>query len=274
MYAYDENAVLPSKIQHTLYALNPGFESAFNAALGAYYHTPPQESTTANVAKAVLRQQAGTGLLSQILGLPNYEAGSTRETEKMFERKKIINDFLDYYNKYGLTGERLITHSKPVSREGQSKARAFGIEELPPEIAGLSQSPPKNELYMQLANDFANRVRKDKLEGLKTAQRLWTDATQHIQVMRSIDPGNDSTWRQQLAQRPTMVRYLQQNGVDINDRVAVRNALERYRQNTAKYYNYIIDKIERDYSQKMGQPIKIEDLNPREPWYSKLNATP
>jgi hypothetical protein len=151
-------------------------------------------------------------------------------------------------------------------------ARQQGLERLPRDIAGLSQPEPKNELYKMFAKDLLNRTRKDTVQGYKTLLDFWKDSTQQIQTMRHNDSANDPTWQQQLQQRPQMMSFLQRHGVDTTNRIDVRNYLEGYRQNVARTINNNIDKIEADYSRRMGQPIKLQDLDPHKPWHSSLQV--
>jgi hypothetical protein len=280
LYAKDQNSTLPEKLQRTLYALNPGFVAAMTKAYSAAAHTPRSEDdpwgTSWEMAKNAMgagtRQMLGTGLASNIADQRNIASGMTRESEKMFERKKVLDGLVEYAAKYGTTGERQIGREKPLSKAGEQMARQQGLERLPRDIAGLSQPEPKNELYKMFAKDLLNRTRKDTVQGYKTLLDFWKDSTQQIQTMRHNDSANDPTWQQQLQQRPQMMSFLQRHGVDTTNRIDVRNYLEGYRQNVARTINNNIDKIEADYSRRMGQPIKLQDLDPHKPWHSSLQV--
>src|SRR5258706_5896407 len=88
--------------------------------------------------------------------------------------------------------------------------------------------------------------------------------------MQNIDYGNMVTWKKEIPARPTMMNFLQRNNIDPNNPYAVRNILERRRQNVMKYINTKIDQAESILSQQHGRPIKVKDLHP----YEIPGATP
>jgi hypothetical protein len=90
------------------------------------------------------------------------------------------------------------------------------------------------------------------------------DVTKFLRSTRNINAGNYVTWQADLHQprNKELLDHVKEYNVDLKDPIAVRNFLERQRQDIGKHILFAIRGVEEKLSKKFGAPIKVEDLNP------------
>ena len=182
-------------------------------------------------------------------------------------RDQALKRMLQYYNYYGMTGQHFIGSAKPLSRSGEAfVGGTLGLQHPPPESPGLDQKLPTNPLYVTFAKMLHDRFQSDSLEkggmGYKSLWRLYGEWGQGARSLFNIDPGNSTTWQQRIQSRPTVMRELQNAGVNWQNPTAVRNYYENKRHDVARAINSEITAVERQMSEYYKRPIKIEDIDP------------
>jgi len=101
--------------------------------------------------------------------------------------------------------------------------------------------------------------------GFKSLFERYNIATRAIQRINKVNAGNFVTWQDYLLNEGEVTQYLHENKVNIQDPVSVKNFYERQRQDAARVILHTIKAVENDFSKRIGQPIKIEDLKPYGP---------
>jgi hypothetical protein len=135
-----------------------------------------------------------------------------------------------------------------------------------------------DELYIKMKKDALTQSvdpvtgkpsrRKDAVEkdtgaiGIPSAWARYGDYTEKLKRMRPINEGNYVTWQLQLSQRPEELKYLKDNNVDYKSPKAVMNWYQQKRLEAARLILFSIRAVEEDFSQRIGKPIHIEDLDP------------
>ena len=205
-----------------------------------------------------------------LFGYAKTMPGNTQIVNEMFNREQSIHAITDYLRDYGMTGERKILPDKPsqsMERAANARLQAMGlpVQKLPPESFGIGHGPATNPLFTRFAAMLDARMRRAPSKGgtgLPSILERYRSATKDIQELRDTDPGNQVTWLRKLEAKPTVMRALSNANVDHTNPTAVKNFLERYRQDMARAINTTITGIENEISQAVGRPIKIEDLQP------------
>ena len=98
--------------------------------------------------------------------------------------------------------------------------------------------------------------------GFKSLFERYGIATRAIQRINKVNAGNFVTWQDYLLNEGEVTQYLHENKVNIQDPVSVKNFYERQRQDAARVILHTIRSVENDFSKRVGQPIKLEDIQP------------
>lgn len=336
---YDSTQGVDVKIELTLRAIAGGIGEIVGGGAAAFTQTPAEvESRFGNALKEVgTRMVHKTPVLRDVLGMHPPISGNVPIMAELHKKQRAIEGIVNYYNKWGLLGEKDI-NVKPVSKSGgalaQQKLEQAGTlagTQLSPTRPGLAQDIPKNPLYLEGAKMLWQRFKMDApwtdpkdlpgrddtvdprtgkaLSQTKQAKArreerriiaeqrwqaaldegggpmgfrsLWKrygDASEKLRDLQKINKGNVSTWQQRLQARDpeNTLRELTLNNVDITNPDAVRNFYERVRLDVGRVILHEIRKVENDLSNKYGQKIKIEDLDPHKvpDWYLQLMISP
>jgi hypothetical protein len=121
------------------------------------------------------------------------------------------------------------------------------------------------EVHNKFARDALTDSRGNVTVAVSAFQSMWdrfSRYSEHIRRLRKVNEGNQVTWERQLEQEPDQLKFLKDNGVNYKDIRAVRNLYEKKRQDVARVLLFTIRDVENDFSQRLGRPIKLKDLNP------------
>jgi hypothetical protein len=271
---FDQNGGMPNSIELFMRAMAAGIGDIVGTGAAAYATTPKEEGyakAIANTFKAAgKRVVSKTPLVRDVANIHAPVSGNTAITEELFKKQRTLRELEQYYREWtknaGLIGQ------KPRSKEGEAIATAALGERPPSEPAGINQPPPTNPLYALFIEEMHNRFFTDNpyaKNGDPTGAigflSLWNRyglATRQLQRIRKVTDGNNVTWRRELEESPKQLDYLKRNGVDPYNITQVRNFYERQRQDAARVILFTIRDTEREFSQRLGQPFHIEDVNP------------
>jgi hypothetical protein len=267
---YDQNAAMPSTLEGTVRAIAPTIADYIGKGYAAYTHTNQEmDSAVKNgfkeAGRAIIKR---TPIMRDIADMHSNISGNTLASRQAFERDKEINQLASFWKQYGATGKERITKDRPSSKSGDAAATAAVGEHMPPESMGLDQPPPTNPLYLQFMQQVYNATKHDSDRtggsGYRSIWDRYRETTKDIAAMRNIDYGNMVTWQQSMDARPTTLDYLKRNNIDPHNPYAVRNFIERKRQNILKEINTKINQVESTIG------YKLKDLHP----YHLPGATP
>lgn len=271
---FDQSAGLPHSVELYARSIGPGIADVLGQGYSAFANTPDGIARSIqNGLKAVGRRGVEkTPYLRDVLNMHAPMTGNNAITEELFQKQKAIRQLESYYREWD-KGEGLIG-SKPRSKGGEVLAAGKLGERPPSESAGINQPAPTNPLYLMLMQEVHNKFIKDAPftagknpteTGAIGFQSLWNRygiATRQLNRIKKVNEGNNVTWQEELKQRPEQLAYLKRNNVDPTNIREVRNFYERQRQDVARTILYTIKSVEKDFSERIGQPIKIEDINP------------
>lgn len=269
---FDQNGGLPSSAELYLRAIAPGIGDIIGTGYAAYTQTPEGVvNGLKNAATAVAKRGVSkTPLVRDIFNVRAPSVGNTRILDDLFKKQRAIRELERYY-KRNTVNEGLIG-IKPRSQRGEAfVAEIFG-ERPPMQPAGLPQPKPTNPLYNMFMEEVHKKFVKDEPTdrygnetgaiGFLSMWQRFGIATDNLRMLRKINDGNNTTWQQYLAETPEQTNYLRRNNVDPRNLNDVRNFYERQRQYIARTILFVIRGVENDFSERLGKPIKIEDLDP------------
>jgi hypothetical protein len=196
--------------------------------------------------------------------------GNNAITEELFKKQKELSQLDRFYKQ--MTANEGLLRTKPPSQSGAAAAVEKLGERPPSEPAGIEQPQPKNPLYIMFMEELHNKLMKDATvtrKGEPTGaigfQSLWDRyrlATDHLKGIRKVNEGNNVTWQEQMEDKPAQLAFLKKNNIDPDNIRAVRNFYERIRQDAARVILTQIRAVESEFSQRLGKPITLKDLDP------------
>lgn len=271
---YDQTGGLPGAIELYMRAVLPGLGDVIGQGAAAFIQTPESYvSALGNFMRASSRRVVEkTPVLRDTLGIHPPISGNTQISEELYKKQKLIRDLIGFYRTWDPTKGSGLIGRKPRSKEGEIMTQTLLGERPPGEAAGINQPEPTNPLYVKFMEDMYARFAKDApydRKGNETGAvgflSLWNRhgiAARQLARIRKVNEGNYTTWQDELNERPEQVDYLKRNKVDPTNISQVRNFYEKQRQDTAKVILQAIRAGEEDFSKRIGQPFRIENLNP------------
>lgn len=260
---------LPNNIELMVRALAGGIGDVAGAGAVAFTQTPDGivnrfANAGSEMGKRVI---AKAPLIRDIANVRAPMTGNNQVTEALFKKSKALNDLVKYFDKI----EEGEVDTKGASAFGDKVTEKLLGSKVPSEMAGVNQPEPTNMLYKMFAERVRDRVKKDTPDkedatqggiGYKSLWRRYGDATEHLRSLRKVNDGSFVTWQKQLADRPEQLKFLKDNNVDPTNLVQVRNLYEKTRQDTARVLLFAVRAIEKEMSDALGKPVRIEDLDP------------
>lgn len=265
---FDQNSGLPANIELYMRAVAPGLADIFGSGLSAAIQADEGKSRVgAFLSEAGKRVVSKAPITRAITNIQPPATGNTRYTEDLFAKQKAISDLDRFYKDWGLTGGNLNIGAKTArSVEGGKIATDALGQPLPRGAPGMGQPEPTNPLYKMFAQEMHDTFKKDDPKnggiGFQSMWKRYTDATKAIKTVQSVSAGNFVTWQRYLDSVPETKAFLQDAGVDYRNPLAVKSFYESYRQAAAKELLFTIKRVENEFSQRLGRPIKFEDLQP------------
>lgn len=279
---YDQRGGLSANTEGYMRALAPALADIVGNGAAAFIQTPKNSYKTidklgdyvdavgAGVKGAGTRFVQKTPILRDALNLQQPATGNNAITEELFKKSKAIRSLETFYKKWTV-GQGLIGAKAPSIGGEKLAAGQLGPRQ-PAQAAGINQPEPTNPLYNMFIEDMHRKFvtdspldRKGKPQGAVGFRSLWNRysiATQQIDRLRKVNPGNDALWREELDDRPQQLKYLRDNKIDPYNPRAVQNFYERKRQDAARVLLKTIRDVENDFSKRLGRPVKIENLDP------------
>lgn len=266
---------LPGNIELYARAIAPGLSDVVGQGYAAYTQTSKGFiNGLENAAKATgSRAIEKTPILRDITNIKPAMTGNNAITAELMAKNRSLRNLETYYRQW-MIGKGLIG-AKLFSKTGEDEANEWLGVRPNSQAAGINQPPPTNPLYLTFMEDMHNWFVKDATVdkrgkdagdsggfGFRSLWMRYSIAGQQIERLRKVNPGNDATWQEELRTRPEQVKYLKDNGVDPTDVKAVRNHYETKRQDAARVLLHYIRETEKEMSEYIGHPIKIEDLDP------------
>lgn len=289
--AFDQLGGLPKSIEMYIRALTPGFGDLVGSAAAAYTQTAGGVMAgLGNAAKAALRREVQkTPLVRDLFGIKAPAIGTNRISEEYYGRRKVLSELLSYYKTWtaneGLIGVRRnsktgeLAPSPGRSKQGGARATELLGERPPTQAAGLNQPEPTNPLYNMFIQELHTKFQSDTITRSKTDYRgakgeltggigtmsvmdraSWL--SEHINRLRKVNDGNMVTWQRALQAEPEQLRYLKANKVDPMKLNEVRNFYEQQRQNALRILLLSIRETEKDFSNRLGRKVTLEDIRP------------
>ncbi len=277
---FDQTGGMSANLEIMTKALGGGIADVLGVGYAAYTQTPDGfMSALGNAAKeSGKRAVSKAPLIRDVANVHAPMSGNNPVTEELFKKQRFIDQLLRYIggtadkNAKGQISNVFGTpkvNTKAASGAGGQIAEKLLGEVLPSEMAGIQSPNPTNPLYVQFAETFYNKFKKDTPNeegtggiGIRSLWRRYGDATSHLRSLRNINAGNFVTWQQQLAERPEQLARLQKENVDYKNPLAVRNYYEKVRQDAGRAILFAIRSVEHDMSKQLGRPVKLEDLDP------------
>jgi hypothetical protein len=269
---FDQLGGLPPTVELYARALTPGLADVLGTGYSAVAQTPEGYGTALwNGARAIGRRiSEKTPVVRDITGMKPPMTGNNAITEELFKKQKELSQLDRFYKQ--ITANEGLLRTKPPSISGAEEATKILGERPPSEPAGIEQPPPTNPLYKMFMEELHNKLMKDATvtrKGEPTGaigfQSLWDRyrlATDHLKSIRKVNEGNNVTWLDQMEDKPKQLAFLQKNGIDPENIRAVRNFYEKIRQDAARVILTQIRAVESEFSQRIGKPITLKDLDP------------
>jgi len=282
---FDQTGGLPSSLELYTRALGGGIGETLAQAYAAYSQTPEGFfAGLKHAAEAATRVQVRRApIIRDITGIKAPLTGNTEQSQELFAKQKEIDTLAKFYQKWDKEGKFTMPgeiNVEPKSKGGGLVADYLLGPSLSKESPGIDQPEPTNPLYLRFAEEVYNRFRKESplAKGKEPGQgigfgslwRRYGDATAKLERMKNINEGNYVTWQKELSDRPGALKELEDNGVDTSNLRQVKNFYETKRFDAARTILYMIRAVENDFSQQLGQPITLKNLDP----YAKPPPTP
>lgn len=267
---FDQNAGLPANVELYMRAVAPGLADVLGAGISAAIQAEEGKSRVGAFAQeAAKRAISKDPIWRAVTNIQPPATGNTRITEELFAKQKAISDLDTFYKNWGLTGGPLELKGRIPGARSQAGNQivkdALG-NPLPRGAPGLGQPEPTNPLYVMFAKELHDKFKKDDPKnggiGFQSMWKRYTEASTAIQTTQKIGAGNFVTWQRYLDTVPDTKQFLMDAGVDYKNPTAVRSFYESYRQAAAKQILFTIRAVEQEFSQRLGQPIKLEQLEP------------
>jgi len=269
---FDQLGGLPPTVELYARAMTPGLADVLGTGYAAFTQTPEGYTDALwNGMRATGRRiTEKTPVVRDIIGLKPPMTGNNAITEELFKKQKELSQ-LDRFYKQMTVNEGLL-RPKPPSVSGAAAATEKLGPRPPSEPAGIEQRQPTNPLYTMFMEELHNKLikdatltRKGEPTGAIGFQSLWDRyrlATDHLKGIRKVNEGNNVTWKEQMEDKPDQLAFLKKNNIDPDNIRAVRNFYERTRQNAARVILTQIRAVEAEFSQRLGRPMTLKDLDP------------
>jgi hypothetical protein len=269
---FDQLGGLPPMIELYARALTPGVADVLGTGYSAMTQTPEGygEALWNGARASVRRVVEKTPVVRDIVNMHPPMTGNNAITEELFKKQKELSQLDRFYKQ--MTANEGLLRTKPPSQSGAAAAVEKLGERPPSEPAGIEQPQPKNPLYIMFMEELHNKLMKDATvtrKGEPTGaigfQSLWDRyrlATDHLKGIRKVNEGNNVTWQEQMEDKPAQLAFLKKNNIDPDNIRAVRNFYERIRQDAARVILTQIRAVESEFSQRLGKPITLKDLDP------------
>lgn len=285
---YDQLGGMNATMELVTRALGTGLADVLGSGYAAYTQTPEgilkgvKNAMTEGGKRAIMK----TPIVRNAFDVLPPASGNTHITEELFRKEKVLNDLSKYYRTWTKAGGE-------ISLKMASERGAGVVDDLlgsgpPSQSAGLHQPAPTNPLYQSFMEEVYNKFNKDSPDkkvdpvtgapshkkdaiwvpdddggmGMKSMWRRYGDYSANLKRLRQINDGNNVTWQMQLSERPDQLQYLKENNIDYKNLRSVRNFYESKRQEVARQLLFTIRAVEEDFSQRLGKPFHIEDLDP------------
>lgn len=270
--AFDQLGGMPTSIELYARALAPGLADIVGNGYAAYTQTPEGVmdgllNASSQMGKRMIQK---TPVLRDVTNVRAAMTGNTDITAEMFKKQGALKKLDSHYKRW-VRDEGLI-YQKPRSASGELLAVEAMGERPPSDSAGMSQPPPTNPLYNLFIEEMHDKFFKDAPTTTKNKEnggigflsfwQRYSIATANIARLRKVNDGNNVTWQRYLEQTPKQRYYLQRNNVDTTNINEVRNFYERQRQDAAKVILKTVRDVEKEFSERLGRPMTIEDLDP------------
>jgi hypothetical protein len=269
---FDQLGGLPPTLELYARAIAPGIGDIVGTGAAAFTQTPEGYSEALwNAVRAGGRRVVEkTPVVRNVVGMTPPMTGNNAITEELFKKQKELSQ-LDRFYKQMTVNEGLL-RPKPPSVSGAEAATKILGERPPSEPAGIEQPQPTNPLYKMFMEELHNKLikdatltRKGEPTGAIGFQSLWDRyrmATDHLKSIRKVNEGNEVTWKEQMEDKPAQLAFLKKNNIDPDNIRAVRNFYEKTRQDAARVILTQIRAVEAEFSQRLGRPMTLKDLDP------------
>lgn len=263
---FDQNRGMPQNIELLVRALGTGIGDVAATGYASFSQTKDGffkalGNAAADMGKRIVQK---TPYIRDVTGLQPPIAGNAPIMEELFKKEKAI-DILDQHFK------KFSDPEAELKLGGASKTGRLIAEQLmgpmpPTQRVGLGQPAPTNPLYVQFMEEIHNKMKADDPEkdgmGMRAMWSQYGLISAHLKDLRSINLGNYVTWQQRLDRSPEQKKYLEENKVDTTNLREVRNFYEIKRLNAARVILNTIRSVETMFSNRLGKPFRIEDLDP------------
>jgi len=286
---FDQLGGMPKVVEAVLRSMFPGIADYVGSGYAAYTQTPKGFiDAIGNMGTAVgKRLIAKTPLVRDVANIHAPISGVNAVSEEMHARRKVLSELERFYKSQtvakGMIGVRQTSRGLNAPEGKSAEGGALATERLgerpPAQPAGLTQPVPTNPLYSFFIESLHNKFVKDAPHdrkgeetgamGFPSLMERYNWLSQHIRTLQKVNDGNNVTWQQQLQKplpnvpgAPTQLDYLRRNSVNPKNLNEVRNFYEKKRQDAARYILFMIRGVEKEMSDALGKPIKLEDIRP------------
>jgi hypothetical protein len=286
---YDQLGGMNTTMELLARSLGTGTADIIGSGYAAYTQTPEGflkglKNASTEAGKRTITK---TPILRDLTNIHLPASGNVRVTQDLFDKQRSVDQLARFFRKWdkvgGQGGNINVSARSPTGGAAVDAMLGPGPGHFSP---GLDQPEPTNPLYLQFMTELYTKMKKDALTrtvdpvtgkssrkkgaveedtgaiGIPSAWARYGDYTEKLKRMRSINDGNYVTWQLQLSQRPEELKYLKDNNVDYKSPRAVQNWYQQKRLDAARLILFSIRAVEEDFSQRIGKPIKIEDLDP------------
>jgi hypothetical protein len=265
---YDQNGGLPASIELYSRAIAGGIADVFGTGYAAAHNTKGGVlSSTGNFLKAAGRRVIEkTPLVRDVTRVLPPIIGTNDVSDQLFKKQKGIRNLDRYYNTWVRQGGMI----DPKATGGEGVAATALGPRPPGSAAGINQPPPTNPLFTMFAEEIHNKFIRDNptnrrgeetgAMGFPSLWKRYRIATDQLTRIKKVNEGNYSTWQTELPDEQRS--YLKERRVDPENIREVRNFYEKQRQDAARILLFSIKAVEDEFSKRVGQPVKIEDLDP------------
>jgi hypothetical protein len=287
--AFDQYQVMPQNVENMIRQSAGGLSDVFismlvTASMDEQTFTERLTNTLEAGAKKIIQK---TPVVRDAMRIKPAMSTDTPANKELWRKMDSLDAVFDYYSKWlkepssssnaGAPGEM---NTMGASKDGLDWAlKRTGETQLPTKRFAPGQPEPTNPDFKKFAEKLWDRLKKDKPEfidkdgkkvnvgglGFQSAMRLYGDAGEQLRYMRKVNPGNMTKWHKHLEDKPELVEFLQNRGVNHQDHWQVMNALVKYRNTFSESMFKSIKAVEHELSEMAGQPITIEDLDPYSP---------
>jgi hypothetical protein len=267
---YDQLGGLSPKEELVTRALGTGTADILGAAYAAFHQTPEGfwKGIQNGAKEGGKRMIMKTPILSDVMNIHPPISGVNRITEELFAKEKTVNNLAKYFRTWDASKGAGKINVKPATAfGGDVVTQAFGPPP-PTTPPGIPQPTPTNPLYKQFMADLYAKTQNDTNAkgqggiGLKSIWRRYGDYSAELKTLRSTNAGNYVTYMMHMEQNPDQLSELKSMNIDYKNPRAVQNYYQDKRMEVSRTILFTYRALEEQYSQKLGIPFKLEDLDP------------